>query len=122
MSLVTRPAEWHRAATRAEVQAAGGLRVKLGGRAIALLWWRDRVHAMDDHCPHRGSSLSAGIIEADGYVSCLDHGWEYSLQNGCGRQGYEGCAEVFEIEDRAGEIWVRVTFKPMPAWAEDWPD
>jgi nitrite reductase (NADH) small subunit len=120
--LVTRPPEWHRAAARAEVQTKGSLRVKLAGRPIALLWWNDRVHAIDDRCPHRGSSLAAGIIEPDGYISCLDHGWEYSLENGCGRQGYEGCAEVFRVDDRDGDIWILVTFRPMPVWAQSWDD
>jgi nitrite reductase (NADH) small subunit len=122
VNLVTRPPEWHRAATRAEVQAAGGLQVRLGGRSIALLWWRDRVFALQDHCPHRGSPLHTGILSPDGFLSCLDHGWEYSLETGCGRAGYEGCADTFEVEDRAGDIWVKVTFRPAPDLADDWPD
>ncbi len=116
------PAAWYRAASRTEVETARGMRVKLAERWVALIWWRERVHAIDDRCPHRGSSLAVGIVEHDGYVACLDHGWEYSLVSGCGRVGYEGCAQVFEVEDRDGEVWVKVAPRPMPAWAEGWPD
>jgi nitrite reductase (NADH) small subunit len=116
--------QWVRATTRAELDAAGaGVRVKLLGRWVALLIWQGRVHAIDDRCPHRGSSLAEGIVEPDGYVSCLDHGWEYSLTTGEGKRGFEGCAPVFPVEEReGGEIWVRVTPPQRPAWAEDWDD
>ena len=110
---------WELAATRAELDAAkGGLRVKLLGRWVALLVHGDRVHAIDDRCPHRGSSLADGIVE-DGYVSCLEHGWEYSLTDGQGRRPWEGCVEIFECEQRGAEIWVKVGPRSMPDWAGD---
>jgi nitrite reductase (NADH) small subunit len=112
---------WHRAATRAEVERAGGLRVRVGGRWLALLVSDGRVHAITDACPHRGTSLAIGVVEG-GFVSCLDHGWEYDLASGQGRCGYEGQVEVFAVEERGEEIWVEVGPAERPAWAEDWPD
>jgi nitrite reductase/ring-hydroxylating ferredoxin subunit len=107
---------WQRAATRAEVVARGALRVQLGGRWVALLVWQGRVHAVDDRCPHRGASLADGIVE-NGAVACLEHGWEYDLASGKGLRAWEGCVEVFPVEERGDEIWVQVTPPKLPAWA-----
>lgn len=109
---------WHLAATRAEVDARGGLRVKIAGRWIALLSWNGRIYAVDDRCPHRGASLADGIVDS-GAVACLEHGWEYDIATGQGRRPWEGCLPVFECEERGTEIWVRVGPPTLPPWAAD---
>ncbi len=46
------------------------------GRKIAL--WRDasgQVHALEDHCPHRGAPMSQGVILGD-RLACPYHGAE----------------------------------------------
>jgi nitrite reductase/ring-hydroxylating ferredoxin subunit len=101
------PPTWHRAASRAEVDAAGGaMRVKVAGRTLALIVWRGRVHAIDDRCPHRGAPLHTGIREHDGYIGCLDHGWEFNLVDGQGRSDWMGCVGRYDVEERDGDVWV----------------
>lgn len=97
---------WHRAGTRHDIEVKGGLRVRVGRRWVAVHLWKGRVYAVDDFCPHRGASLAHGIVEHDGYVSCLEHGWEYHLATGQGRRGFEGCVDVFDVEERDGAVWV----------------
>src|SRR5437763_6555516 len=44
------------------------------GRKLAL--WRDsagKVHALEDHCPHRGAPLSQGVVLGD-RLACPYHG------------------------------------------------
>ena len=118
MSDVVPVPAWHRAATRAEVALRGGLRMRLADRWVALLLDDGRVRAIDDHCPHRGSSLAEGIVER-GYVACLEHGWEYDLASGKGRRDWEGCVQVFECEERGDEVWVKLAPRVRPAWTLD---
>jgi nitrite reductase (NADH) small subunit len=106
---VSGEATWHVVASRAQLVAGkGALRVKVAGRTLALLSWRERVYAIDDSCPHRGSPLSTGIVEPDGYVSCLDHGWEYSLTDGQGRKEWMGCVASYPVDAEGDDIRVLV--------------
>jgi nitrite reductase (NADH) small subunit len=116
-------AEGHQVASRAELDAArGALRVKALGHTLALLVWRGRVFAINDHCPHRGSPLHTGIVQHDGFVSCLDHGWEFSLVDGKGRDEWMGCVGRYDVEERAGEIFVRLAPREAPVVNIRFPD
>jgi len=51
------------------------------GRSIALFNLDGQVHALDDACPHSGSSLAGG--EIDGCrVKCRAHGWRFDIATG----------------------------------------
>jgi 3-phenylpropionate/trans-cinnamate dioxygenase ferredoxin subunit len=55
--------------------------VSAAGRSIALFNIGGEVHALDDACPHSGSSLAAG--EIDGCrVKCRAHGWRFDIATG----------------------------------------
>jgi nitrite reductase (NADH) small subunit len=99
---------WHRVGTRAEIDSRKLRRALAGTRWVALHVHGGRVHAIGDTCPHRGATLSNGVVGADGFVACPEHGWEYSLLTGAGREAWEGCVARYEVEEREGEVFVAV--------------
>jgi nitrite reductase/ring-hydroxylating ferredoxin subunit len=51
------------------------------GEKIALCHTATGFHALDDHCPHMGGSLSEGEFSAE-TVTCPWHRWQYDLMSG----------------------------------------
>ena len=72
---------WHVVALADCVKANQRLQVHLLGESIALWRFEDRIVACQDHCPHRGVSLSMGQIDCKGAIVCA---FVYQEQ-GCGK-------------------------------------
>ena len=67
---------------RAEELPEGESRtVELGGKLIALFHHDGQYFAIDDVCPHMGSSLGGGYVEK-GIVTCPWHAWRFRLADG----------------------------------------
>lgn len=84
------------------------------GYKIAL--WRDQagqVHALEDHCPHRGAPLSMGVILGD-RIACPYHGVEVREDGTVTRvPGSPGCklegartTRRFHVTERNGAIFL----------------
>ncbi len=84
------------------------------GRKIVL--WRDTegtVHALDDHCPHRGAPLSLGVVLGD-RIACPYHGVEVRCDGVVTRvPGSPGCklegsraARMFHVQEAAGAVFL----------------
>ena len=58
-----------------------GVPVELDGRVIALFFDEGLYYAIDNACPHQGAPLCEGTVY-DKSVTCLWHGWRFSLENG----------------------------------------
>lgn len=91
------------------------------GFKIAL--WRDEeghVHALEDHCPHRGAPLSMGVNLGD-RIACAYHGIEVRCDGQVMRvPGEPGCTLVgqritrmFHTAERAGAVWLYVSDGPQ---------
>ncbi len=83
---------------------------------IAL--WRSqsgRATASSDRCPHRGMRLSHGFVRGE-VLSCIYHGWGYSLSGGCVRiPAHPNLVPpetirvaVQKIEETGGILWAAV--------------
>lgn len=59
------------------------VRVRLLGEDLVA--FRDslgRIGLLDEHCPHRGTSLALGANEKCG-IRCLYHGWKFDVEGRC---------------------------------------
>lgn len=61
-------------------------RVQADGVDIALFNVDGRVYAIDDSCPHQGSSLFVGKLDGR-MLQCPAHGLRFDLATGCMRGG-----------------------------------
>ncbi|MDH5368238.1 MAG: Rieske 2Fe-2S domain-containing protein [Cyclobacteriaceae bacterium] len=70
----------------------------IGGRKICLTNIKGEFFALDDKCPHRGASLSEGIVNYLGEVICPLHEYRFSSKTGCETDNKCGDAVVFKIK------------------------
>jgi nitrite reductase/ring-hydroxylating ferredoxin subunit len=70
-----------RAASLAELRAAGRLVVHLDGHVLCLLAEGEEVHAVDNRCPHMGFPLHRGTV-CDGILTCHWHHARFDLTTG----------------------------------------
>ena len=97
-----------RATSLAELQAAGRLVVHLDGHVLCLFADDDRVHAVDNRCPHMGFPLQRGSL-ADGILTCHWHHARYDLCTGGTFDQWADDLRRFPVEIRGDDVYVDVT-------------
>jgi nitrite reductase (NADH) small subunit/3-phenylpropionate/trans-cinnamate dioxygenase ferredoxin subunit len=65
----------------ADIKEGEGKTVIANGKLIAVFRSSGQFFAIDDTCPHMGTSLSGGAVE-DGIVTCPWHAWRFRLNDG----------------------------------------
>jgi nitrite reductase/ring-hydroxylating ferredoxin subunit len=88
-----------------EVREGCGVKVEAFGRNLALFRDAGQLHAIDDHCPHRGGPLHQGDIE-NGAAICPLHGWAFDLQTGHMRGNPRVRVAVYSVEQRGDDLYV----------------
>jgi 3-phenylpropionate/trans-cinnamate dioxygenase ferredoxin subunit len=68
----------------AEIPNCGGRRVLKNGLDLAVFRVDNAVYAIQDSCPHKGASLSNGVVQGR-TVACRAHGLRFNLD--CDQQG-----------------------------------
>lgn len=63
----------------------------------------DEIFALRDSCPHKGGSLSQGIVHGK-TVSCPLHDWKIQLESGEAVAPDEGCTAVYQVRVEKGSI------------------
>ena len=98
---------WTRVAALEEVEPGDAKAVRVGeGRSIALFNVEGRIYATDNQCPHMGYPLTRGVVR-NGVLTCDWHGRRFDLAAGGCFNNMCDDLEVFPVELRGGEIWIR---------------
>src|SRR6188508_2770991 len=98
-------AQRQRAASLADLRAAGRMVVHLDGHTICLLHEQGGVHAVDNRCPHMGFPLHRGTV-SDGILTCHWHHAKFDLASGCTFDPFADDATTFATEIRDGAVWL----------------
>lgn len=72
---------FRRVARVSELPERKGLCVQIDGIEVGLFRVGDRIHALENRCPHAGDPLSEGTLEG-GVVICRAHGWDFDVRTG----------------------------------------
>ena len=90
----------------AQLPAPGGrtlLRVEQ--RCMALFNVGGNYHAIDDSCPHQGSSLASGKLDGHS-LQCPAHGLRFDLRTGCMVNAPALRIPVYPIQIEEGRVFV----------------
>ncbi len=119
---------WHPVAFESEVGSEPFPLTLLDTELVLYRTSETDVVAALDQCPHRGSKLSLGHVEA-GELVCAYHGFQYgpagkctkiSSLNGTSKRLAKLCLSTFPVQRRYGLVWVCLRPKPrLPVF--DWP-
>jgi nitrite reductase/ring-hydroxylating ferredoxin subunit len=90
-----------------EIPEGQGRTFRLGEQMIAVFHVAGRYYALDDYCPHMGSSLGSGEVCGE-MVICDRHRWAFSLLDGHSRDAPSLTARTFEVRMEGEEIQVEV--------------
>src|SRR5919201_2908593 len=102
-----------RAASLAELRAAGRLVVSLDLHTIVLFAEGDDVHAVDNRCPHMGFPLHRGSV-ADGILTCHWHHARFDLCTGGTFDQWADELRRFPVQIDGDEVLVDLTPQADP--------
>ena len=96
--------KWFKIAEIGDVPPGAGRAFAIEGYSIAVFNVDGKLYAIDDSCPHQGSSLAMGRLE--GYVViCRSHGMKINVSGG--EQPGSGLnVRNFPVESRPDGLYV----------------
>jgi 3-phenylpropionate/trans-cinnamate dioxygenase ferredoxin subunit len=98
-------AEWVKIAEIGDVAPGAGRAFEIEGFSIAVFNVGGKFYAIDDSCPHQGSSLAAGTLEGC-VVTCSSHGMKVNLTGGAQQPGVGMNVRTFPLELRPDGLYV----------------
>jgi len=103
---VTADPELVRVGPAASFPDGAGRVVVVGRHRVAVFRVGERFHAIQDACPHMGTSLATGRLDGETVV-CAQHGWRFDLGTGRSDRRSGACVRVWEVRVEGGDVWVR---------------
>lgn len=99
----------------AQLSDGGKMKVSAGGKTVMLAKIDGSYYAIDDKCPHMGSSLSGGNL-VDGNIVCPRHGSVFDVKTGKAVHGGKlafikfkvGDATAYPVKVSGGDVMVGV--------------
>ena len=88
-----------------EIPIGGSKLVMVDDIPIALFNINGRIIAWDNRCPHRGASLSDGII-SEKTIQCKYHLWEFDISNSCSVANRKIKIKTFSVSVRNKDIFL----------------
>ncbi|WP_059439276.1 Rieske 2Fe-2S domain-containing protein [Anaeromyxobacter sp. PSR-1] len=86
----------HRVGRLQDLPDGHGWLVEIEGQEIALFRRGERVHALDNVCPHRGAALAFGDVRGE-VVYCPLHAWPFQLATGACPEFPEASVRTFPV-------------------------
>jgi nitrite reductase/ring-hydroxylating ferredoxin subunit len=103
--------EWVKIAEIGDVPPGAGRAFSVGRSSIAVFNVDGRLYAIDDSCPHQGSSLAAGSLEGC-VVTCRSHGMKVNVSAGEHQPGLGMNVRSFPVESRPDGLYVGLQTSP----------
>ena len=98
--------KWIKIAEIGDIAPGAGKAFEVGGRTIAVFNVNGTLYAIDDSCPHQGSSLAMGSLEGC-TVTCRSHGMKINVTGG-ELPGPGMNVRSFPLESRPDRLYVGI--------------
>jgi nitrite reductase/ring-hydroxylating ferredoxin subunit len=101
-------APWHDVAARDSLDPDFPLGVEVNGQSVGLFLLDDKVHALDNICPHAFALLSQGFQE-DGVIECPLHAARFEIATGkCLSEIGERDVKCFPVRVHEGRVSIQI--------------
>ncbi|WP_442592155.1 Rieske (2Fe-2S) protein [Pedobacter sp. AW31-3R] len=78
--------------------------VTVAGKKLCLLRHAQKLHLVQNSCPHAGGTLSGGWCER-GMLICPIHRYSYHLENGRGAEGQGDYINTYPLQERPDGLY-----------------
>jgi nitrite reductase (NADH) small subunit len=91
-----------------ELKEQIGKEVMVQGYQVGLfLLTSGKVLAIENRCPHKGGTLTEGIVSED-HVFCPLHDWKICLEDGLVQAPDTGCVKTFDVTVEGQNVYLTI--------------
>lgn len=90
--------------------------IETEGVSIGVFHHNGNWYALRNSCLHRGGPVCAGVLKGD-VITCPWHGYQYNLTNGVLLLDPSAGLEMYPVEVRDGELYLRISLVEMDTQA-----